>query len=307
MTFTWLLLLCAVLLGVGLLSWSVSSSLRVSGGSTPRLWSSLQIVRRRLETRLSAEMIRRDTAQLLRQLSALLQSGRGVGQAWGDLHGHWSRRAPDHPIVRLCAHAAAGDRAGRGAEEGLATFLRVQGDHPPRLLAELLAPPPSTQAFSTQPFAAPSHQLRVGGSPSRALHPSDSGTAAGVGEEQLMSAAACRELEGTVHRLTGVAALSSQTGAPLSRLVEQIAAAADDAAALHAQVRTAVAGPRVTQMILALLPLGGAAIGQLIGADAAAVLFGSVFGWFCLVAGVTLMGLGWWWSSRMIAQVVDRV
>lgn len=256
-----------------------------SGASAGRGLSTLVLIRERWASRLDAEHIRRDAAQLLRQLSALLQSGRGVGQAWGDLHEHWSRRRPDHPIVRLCAHAVAGDRIGRGSEEGLRSFSRSRADRPPRGIADLL--------FGLRP--APGEAPLTG---------------AEVGDdapERLMTPAAARELDRTVHRLTGVAALSARTGAPLSGLVEQIAGAADDAAELHAQVRTAAAGPRLTQTILALLPVGGAVIGQLIGADAAAVLLHTTFGRVCLFLGGVLMACGWWWSSRMIAQVADHV
>ncbi|WP_261624750.1 type II secretion system F family protein [Nesterenkonia marinintestina] len=270
---------------VGLLAAAERGTGWAADTSSPRVLRAARRIRDRRGSRLDAEAVRRDSAQLLRQLSALLQAGRGVDQAWGDLHAHWSQRRPDHPIVRLCAHAAAGDRTGRGGEEGLRSFLRAQEEHPVRPVADL--------AF--------------GSGPVRGVVDGGRDASEDREEERLMTRSAAQELNRTVHRLTGVATLSARTGAPLSRLVEQIAGAADDAAELHAQVRTAAAGPRLTQTILSLLPVGGAVIGQLIGADAAAALFGTALGRGCLLVGGLLMSLGWWWSARMITRVVEHV
>lgn len=77
----------------------------------------------------------------------------------------------------------------------------------------------------------------------------------------------------------------------------------EDSAALEAAVRAAAAGPRLTQGILAALPVGGVVLGALMGAAPLAVLFGSVLGWGCLLLGLGCMLLGWHWSSAMIRSV----
>lgn len=201
--------------------------------------------------------LRRDAAVLLRQLSALLHSGRGEAQAWADLRDHWSRRssgeagADGHPFAALCAQVAAGEQLGLGTAAGLRGHLREAGR-----------------------------------------------SRGGVAEP---------EVRRLLEQLIGVTALSEQTGAPLSRLVEQLAAGMDEASELHAAVRTAAAGPKLTQLVLALLPLGGVGLGQLMGVSPLATLAGSPLGWLCLLGGVVLLTAGWWWSSRLIRGVMRHV
>ncbi len=208
--------------------------------------------------------LRREAAVLLRQFSALLQSGRGEGQAWADMRDHWRRRpaaaagmgsvppaeGEEHPFAVLCAQVAASEQLGRGSAAGLRRHLR---------------------------------QTQEGSGPAE------------------------RELRRLVEQLIAVTALSEQTGAPLSRLVEQLAAGMDEASELHAAVQTAAAGPRLTQLVLALLPLGGVGLGQLMGVSPLAALAGSPLGWLCLLAGAVLLAAGWWWSSRLIRGVMRHV
>lgn len=109
-----------------------------------------------------------------------------------------------------------------------------------------------------------------------------------------------------LQRLISIHALSQSTGAPLSRLCRKAADSLEDSAALDAAVRTAAAGPRLTQFILAVLPIGGMAMGALMGTRPLAVLFGSPLGGGCLVAGIGCMFLGWRWSTRLISTVAPH-
>lgn len=118
-----------------------------------------------------------------------------------------------------------------------------------------------------------------------------------------VSANATVVLTEVLQRLITIHALSQSTGAPLSRLCRKAAESLEDSAALDAAVRTAAAGPRLTQLILAALPLGGLAMGALMGAQPLVVLFGSSLGWGCLTAGLGCMFLGWRWSTRLIRSV----
>lgn len=190
------------------------------------------------------EELRKDSAALLRQFSALLQSGRGEGQAWGDLLAHWRRRDPDHPLSLVCAQAAAAEASGSGTAAGL-----------------------RRAAAQTQN----------------------------------------RQLRHLVNRLIAVTALSEQTGAALSHLMEQLAGAADDSAQLAAAVKTAVAGPKLTQLILTLLPAGGVLLGHLMGASPTATLLGGGLGMLCLLAGIGFLIVGRLWSARMIGTVMRHV
>jgi len=190
------------------------------------------------------EQLRKDSAALLRQFSALLQSGRGEGQAWGDLLTHWRRRDADHPLTLVCAQAAAAEASGSGTAAGL---RRAAGQ---------------TQN---------------------------------------------RQLRHLVNRLIAVTALSEQTGAALSHLMEQLAGAADDSAQLAAAVQTAVAGPKLTQLILTLLPAGGVVLGHIMGASPTATLLGGGVGMLCLLAGIGFLIVGRLWSAHMISTVMRHV
>ncbi|GAB3192817.1 hypothetical protein GCM10027061_23890 [Nesterenkonia suensis] len=105
-------------------------------------------------------------------------------------------------------------------------------------------------------------------------------------------------------RMAGLLRLSEETGAPLSRLAEELATTLDDDVEVAAAVSAAVAGPRLTQRVLAGLPIGGLLVGQLIGADVLGVLLGTAVGLGCLTVGAGLMLAGVAWSRRMI-QVVE--
>lgn len=155
---------------------------------------------------------------------------------------------------------------------------------------------------------APGHPLTGLCAQVAAAEDGGSGTAEGI-RRWLAAESANRdsELDRLLSRLLGVCALSEQTGAPLSDLVEQLAASVDDSAELAAAVHTATAGPKLTQLLLMLLPVGGLALGQVMGAAPVSMLFGGVFGVICLVVGGLLLGLGGLWSHWMIRGVMRHV
>lgn len=229
------------------------------GDRAPRPWGqSLRTMGAKIRG-LSADQsgaLRRDAAMLLRQFSALLQSGRAESQAWSDLRAHWSSRASldsagaepqEHPFAAVCGQVAASEQLGQGSAAGL---RRCLGGSSPSL--------PS-------------------------------------------------EVRRCVEQLIAVTALSEQTGAPLSRLVEQLAEGMDEATELHAAVETAAAGPKLTQVVLALLPFGGLGLGQMMGVSPLATLAGTPLGWLCLLVGLSLLAVGWWWSTRLIRGVISDV
>lgn len=208
---------------------------------------------------------------LLHQYAALLQSGRSQAQAWADLSSHWRSRDTEHPLTQVCVLAAAAEQAGLGAVVGLRRSL------------ESLSIPGSPALGRRLWTAAATVHSRVLGS---GASPGAQGVLAEVLESLISSHA-----------------LSQSTGAPLARLCRKAADSMEDSAALEAAVRAAAAGPRLTQGILAALPVGGVVLGALMGAAPLAVLFGSVLGWGCLLLGLGCMLLGWHWSSAMIRSV----
>ncbi|WP_146340475.1 type II secretion system F family protein [Nesterenkonia sp. NBAIMH1] len=193
-----------------------------------------------------------EAAQLLRQLSALLSSGRGEAQAWADLRDHWARTKPEHAIASIARQIAASHIAGVGTSEALSRLL---------------------------------------------------GSAEGNGEEGRGQT----ELRRTLRRLLAVARLSETTGAPLAHLIERLAASLDDAAELRASIQSASAGPRLTQLILTLLPVGGVLLGHLMGAQPLQALTSSAAGLGCLALGLLFLGAGRLWSRAMIRAVEARI
>ncbi|WP_120006740.1 type II secretion system F family protein [Nesterenkonia muleiensis] len=151
---------------------------------------------------------------------------------------------------------------------------------------------------------APDHQLTKLCAQVAAAEAAGAGTAEGL--RRCLAAESDRDPELTrlLTRLVGVTRLSEQTGAPLSELVEQLASSVDDSAELAAAVQTATAGPKLTQLILSLLPVGGLALGQTMGADPLAMLFGGGLGLICLAVGLLFLGAGSLWSRRMIQSVM---
>ncbi|MDS2171127.1 hypothetical protein Q7C18_00245 [Nesterenkonia sp. CL21] len=268
-------------------------------GQIRRVRGLLDGVRGRLTGRARGADVIRESATLLRQLAALLQSGRGPGRVWDDLARRWamadrgSSSGPAagvatrgaHPLAQVCARAAAADRMGRGAADGLERFA---GELQARLTHGRAAGAGSARGSHS---SGPRRWGRAGGR----RGPVRSWVTGSRREDQ--------RLLDVVGRLAGLLRLSEETGAPLSRLVEELAATLDDDGEAAAAIASAAAGPRLTQRVLAGLPLGGVLVGQLIGADAVAVLLGSALGAACLVAGAVLMVLGMLWSRRMIQAV----
>lgn len=235
--------------------------------------------------------LRGNAGSLLHQYAALLQSGRSQAQAWTDLSAHWRSREDSHPLAQICERAASAEQAGLGAvvalRRSLASF--TAGDRS-------RAGPFSRDITTTRNGTGA--DLPAATLPRTGAHPST-----GVGTGPRLSPAATIVLIEVLQRLISIHALSQSTGAPLSRLCRKAADSLEDSAALDGAVRTAAAGPRMTQLILAALPVGGLAMGALMGAQPLAVLLGSPPGWGCLVAGLGCMVFGWRWSTRLIRAV----
>lgn len=89
------------------------------------------------------------------------------------------------------------------------------------------------------------------------------------------------------------------TGGRLADAVDRVVDGlrADDE--VREEVAAALAAPRASAVVLVLLPVVGLALGAGLGADPLHVLLGSPLGWVCLVAGLGLEALGWWWTERL--------
>jgi tight adherence protein B len=158
-------------------------------------------------------------------------------------------------------------------------------------------------------------QIRVGRVPAEALH------SAAVDCPVLADASRVQDLGGdvsTAWRVTstrpGHAGLgdlarawqmSSQTGAPLARSLEQVSEALTAEVALRTVVAGELAASRATGKIMAALPFLGLGMGYLLGGDPLHFLLSNPYGWTCLVVGVALAAAGvLWidWLSRLAAE-----
>ncbi|WP_372697170.1 type II secretion system F family protein [Arthrobacter sp. JSM 101049] len=131
----------------------------------------------------------------------------------------------------------------------------------------------------------------------RVAHATGAGPSAGV-DRHLRSSPRYRH---AWERLDWCIRLSESTGAPLgdllNRLADQLEAEQDRRRALEATL----AGPRMTQKLLAWLPALGLGLAQLMGAEPLALLTGTATGRACLAAGAALWWANGFWCRRLLA------
>jgi tight adherence protein B len=96
---------------------------------------------------------------------------------------------------------------------------------------------------------------------------------------------------------------AAAAGLPIADLLDSAAAAARAGASLRGMARAELAGARSTATVLAVLPLAGIAMGQLLGARPLAVLAGSAWGAGCLLAATALTVAGLLWMRAITAGV----
>lgn len=97
-------------------------------------------------------------------------------------------------------------------------------------------------------------------------------------------------------------ALSAQLGIPVAELLSSARARMDHQLRHRQATTAALAGPRATAVILALLPLAGVLMGQAMGARPVALLTGGGLGGVLLLAGTTLVCLGFFTSRAIIGR-----
>lgn len=94
--------------------------------------------------------------------------------------------------------------------------------------------------------------------------------------------------------------VAERTGAPVARVLEQVAGGLLEEVSRADEREVALAGPRATATVLGLLPLVGLGMGALLGADALGLLVGTPPGWACAVAGATLWLTGRAWTRHLV-------
>lgn len=94
--------------------------------------------------------------------------------------------------------------------------------------------------------------------------------------------------------------LAERTGAPAADLVERIEADARAVDRSRAGADAQAAGARSTALLLAVLPVGGIALGYGIGADPLHVLLRTPVGAACAIGAAVLQCAGLLWTDRLV-------
>lgn len=93
--------------------------------------------------------------------------------------------------------------------------------------------------------------------------------------------------------------VAAVTGAPLAPSLATVAAALSSEEEVDRMIAGELAAPRMTGVVLALLPVAGIGLGYAIGGDPLGFLLGSPWGWVCLIAGTALACAGLLWTEHL--------
>jgi tight adherence protein B len=107
---------------------------------------------------------------------------------------------------------------------------------------------------------------------------------------------------GAAAGLAAALRLADDHGLPAADVLRAVAEAARDVRAADGARAAASAGPLAAARIVAGLPFAGPVLAALLGVDVAGILLGTSWGRVCLVAGLALVGLGAWWSHRLVVR-----
>lgn len=108
-----------------------------------------------------------------------------------------------------------------------------------------------------------------------------------------------------LRQLAAAWAVSSETGSGLAATVERLVEALRDDEATQDETEVALATPRATARLLAVLPLAGLGLGTAVGADPWGFLTRSPAGLVIAGAGVLLAGVGLEWVERLADRVAQ--
>lgn len=98
--------------------------------------------------------------------------------------------------------------------------------------------------------------------------------------------------------------LTEVTGAPLASALDTAEQVLRDRERSRQRLTSAVAGPRASMAVLALLPLCGPFVGLAFGVSPRALYLSSNAAMVSVALGVLIGLLAWWWSRRIIAGAI---
>lgn len=168
-------------------------------------------------------------------------------------------------VVELTYAIAADLRAGRSVAEAL------------RAAAE---------ADLARAGPAPDPELRA------AMQRAGAAAARGESGADVIRDAAALEGAERLRQLAGALQIADSTGARVATVLDGLGAAMDHDEELRQELDAALAGPRASMVMLAVLPVFGLVLGQGMGADPAGLLVHRPVGWGLLGGGVILDAAG---------------
>jgi tight adherence protein B len=208
----------------------------------------------------------------------------------------------------------------RPTAPGGPTLERVAGRLADLVLGWLRGPPPADDIGGL--CTAICAELRAGAPPDRALLEASrhsrliprSRAAAMLGEPiadalAADAAAAVNASDGASPALAGMAACwsaAADSGAGLAEGLERVATLAWAHRRVRADLEAETAAPKATARTLALLPVIGLVLGQVLGASPVSWLLGDPIGRACLAGGALLQVAGRLWAGRILQQALPR-
>jgi tight adherence protein B len=100
-------------------------------------------------------------------------------------------------------------------------------------------------------------------------------------------------------RVSAALDLAVATGAPLADVLDRLDHHLRAVERMHATARAQAAGAQASALLLAAMPIGGIAVGFVVGTNPLNVLLHTVIGAGCLAAGIALQLGGLAWSQRL--------
>jgi len=101
--------------------------------------------------------------------------------------------------------------------------------------------------------------------------------------------------------------VATDAGAPLAPTLHSFSNSLRSLAQVQRELQSALAGPRATARLVLGLPLVGLLFGVALGFDTITVLFTTVPGLGCLIAGLALLAVARFWSFRLVASAAPRL
>lgn len=217
---------------------------------------------------------------------------------------------------RLVGPAVPADRALRAAPLAAVQWARVRSWA--TTVGQARSAPARRRAQAIELCTALGAELRAGSMPGDGFASAaaslpglcdEAGRVAALGGDVVsaLRTAANRPGAEGLGQLAAAWSVTELTGSGLASACDRVGAVLRDEQGLRREVTAQLAGARSTARLLGVLPLFGLVLGAGIGGRPWAFLFGTPYGLGCLVAGLTLVGLGLWWTERLVRSVETQI